>query len=83
MTVSGSTSTRPSWRIMGWPESSIGSSRTGGELDINTAPDAGVKIRVVLPTDAREGTRYQHRAGDRRQDPDGAAGLNHAGDRPG
>jgi protein-histidine pros-kinase len=55
----------------------------GGELDINTAPDAGVKIRVVLPADARGETRYQHRAGDRRQDPGGAAGLNRAGDGPG
>ncbi len=45
----------------------------GGELDINTAPDAGVKIRVVLQVDARGETRYQHRAGDRRQDPEGAA----------
>lgn len=55
----------------------------GGELEINAAPDAGVKIRVVLPADARGGTRYQHRAGDRRQDPGDAAGLNRAGDRPG
>lgn len=55
----------------------------GGELEINAAPDAGVKIRVVLPADARGGTRYQHRAGDRRQDPSDAAGLNRAGDRPG
>lgn len=55
----------------------------GGKLEINTAPDAGVKIRVVLPADAQGGTRYQHRAGDRRQDPGGAAGLNRAGDRPG
>ena len=55
----------------------------GGQLDIDTAPDAGVKIRVVLPADAPGGTRYQHRAGDRRQDPGGAAALNRAGDRPG
>ena len=55
----------------------------GGELDIDTAPDAGVKIRVVLPANAGGETRHQHRAGDRRQEPGGAAGLNRVSDRPG